>query len=142
MTETYLLPARRQLEHQMALVSFGFGFWIAFWHMTGSYHPIGWTGLTGAGHLLVAWSFMGGAVVHGIGVKLNGGHRWSPMWRAVGLCVIFLAFCFLASRAPDLRSSAVYMYGLAGWLYLRALRSALTDCFRAIQNPEGRAWMV
>lgn len=124
----------------MALIASAFGFWVAFWHMLGGYHPIGWTGLDDAAHLIVAYGFMLGGIIHGVGVKLNGGHRFSPMWRAIGMTIICADFLFLAAHSPDFRSSATFMYTLAGWLFFQALRSALSDCFRALKG--GPQWIV
>ena len=134
MSIAYLLPARRQMENRMSLAAAGYGLWILLWNILSDHTPIGWTGMTEDTRIWIAVLFICGGAIHWRGVQLNGGYRWSPVWRAAGMTLLTINWFILLFHVPHISSSAFLVYGYFAFRFLQANHSACTDLTHAFKE--------
>lgn len=126
--QRYLYPARKRLEILSAVFAGGFGvhIWAAGFHG----EPLLWAGLHNGQALLFGQAISIAALIHALGVRINGQWRWSPMLRLVGMVVHTLMFAFLAIKG--FCQTAGYTYGWITVLLGMGALSALKDTKRAL----------
>jgi hypothetical protein len=110
-TPRYLYPRQRQTEVLSALFAGGFGFWCEFVQVSTGASPITWASPDIRVQHSLALALIGAALVHALGIRINGAWRCSPCLRLVGMAVHTGIFMFLWSRGAT--SSATYVYA---WL--------------------------
>jgi len=136
----YLLPARRQLENRMSLGAAGFGLWILLWNIFTDYNPIGWTQLPEDTRIALAILLIWCGTLHWFGVWLNGGYRWSPLPRLLGMAGIIAVWCVLLTHVPHISSSAFLVYGYFAVLFIKGFASALIDLVdAALESAYGKS---
>lgn len=128
MAETrYLYPRRKWLEIQSAVFAAGFGvhLWIAVRHG----EPLAWAGVHNGHALLFGQLVSLAALIHALGVRVNGHWRWSPALRLFGMTCHAALFAWLATRGVG--QSALYTYGWISGLLAFGAYSAGVDTYRA-----------
>lgn len=126
--QRYLYPARKRLE--MISAAFAGGFGIHIWAAAFHGEPLLWADLYNHEALLFGQAISIAALIHALGVRINGQWRWSPMLRLLGMVAHTLMFAFLAFKGFG--QTAGYTYGwIIGLLGMGAL-SALKDTKRAL----------
>ena len=136
MAETrYLYPQRKRLEILSAVFAAGFGvnLWLAAQHGA----PLSWAGLHNGHALAFGQAVSLAALVHALGVRINGKWRWSPALRLAGMACHAALFMWLAVQGAGL--SAGYTYGWISGLLVYGAYSAGVDTWRAIGGR--REWM-
>lgn len=124
----YLYPIRKRLEIVSAVFAGGFG--VHIWATSLASEPLAWAGI-GDGAALIFGQVMGvAALVHALGVRINGAWRWSPALRLTGMVVHTVLFAFLAWRG--LWQTAGYTYGWITIALFYGALSAMKDTKRAL----------
>jgi hypothetical protein len=109
--QRFLYPRRRQTEMLSALFAGGFGFWCAFIHASTGRSAIYWASPDEAVQNTIATVLIAAAVVHAMGIRINGAWRCSPCLRFAGMAAHCAVFGFLWWHGAS--SSAAYVYA---WL--------------------------
>lgn len=133
MTRTYLFPQRRRFEILSAMFAGGFGLHI--WARAYHTNPLEWAGVSIGEALAFGCIMASFAMVHSIGVHINGRWRWSPVLRLIGLLGHTLAFALLAYHGMGQTAAYTYAWGLALMLY--GAWSAAVDTWDAMGGGEG-----
>lgn len=128
MAETrYLYPHRKRMEVQSAVFAAGFG--VHLWATSFHGEPLAWAGIENGNALWFGQFVTVAALVHAMGIKINGRWQWSPVLRLTGMICHALAFFYLA--AIGIGQSAAFTYGfISFWLAFGAY-SAGVDTLRA-----------
>lgn len=104
----YLYPFRRRVEIMAALYAGGFGVWVWALSLTEETRPIQWLGLSHDGQLMLAQALTIAALIHALGIRINGHWQWSPALRLIGMGIHACIFAWIASKGAW--SSAAYTY--------------------------------
>lgn len=131
----FLYPRQRSIEILAALYAGGLGAYIGFSDAIGGHPPIGWLGLPRDGQIGIALALIGGALLHGLGIRINGRSRFSPLLRLVGLLVHAAVAVFAVVQGAG--SSASYTYTWLTVFLLVGAQNAARDCRTALM---GAAW--
>lgn len=136
MTPRYLYPHRKRLEILSAI--FATGFAVHLLSLAPGHAPLAWAGVENGHATQFAGAVAVAALVHALGVHINGRWRWSPALRLVGMAAHACLFAWLAARGVG--QSASYTYGCVAGLMAYGAKSAALDTWRAWKgNP---AWMA
>ena len=131
----YLYPQRKRLEVLSAVFAAGFGIHLWLAAQTGS--PLAWAGLHNGHALAFGQAVSLAALVHALGVRINGRWRWSPALRLIGMSCHAVLFLWLACRGAG--QSAGYTYGWISALLAYGAYSACIDTCRAWGAKNGRS---
>lgn len=132
MARQFLYPQRRRFEILSAVYAGGFGVYI--WSESFIENPIAWTGVDINGALAIGQLMTLAALLHTLGVRINGEWRWSPVLRLAGMTCHALIFAFLAWQGAGTSAAYTYTWGVALLIY--GASSAARDTFTAIRGAE------
>jgi hypothetical protein len=93
-------------------------------------NPLGWSGMTEDEQSVFAWVLLIAALMHGIGIEINGRWKWSPMLRAAALALHLLAISVLLLKA-GLYTSASTNYSFIVGMLVFGLGNAVDDAAKA-----------
>lgn len=124
----YLYPQRKRFEILSAIFAGGFG--IHIWAASFAGNPLAWAGFDVGGALMFGQAMSLAALVHALGVRINGHWRYSPALRLVGMAIHTCLFGWLAWHGQGQTAGYTYAWG-CGLLLYGAL-SALKDTKRAL----------
>ena len=122
----YLYPYHKRLETLSALYAGGYG--VNLLHL-GPSAPLAWAGAGAADTVRFALAICLAALVHGLGVWINGRWRWSPFLRLLGMTAHASLFAWLAWRGAG--STGGYTYGCVALFLAYGAKSAGIDAVRA-----------
>lgn len=106
-----------------ALYAGGYGMFIGLRHATDGAPPINWTGFSLTAQLELGAFLVAAALAHGLGVRVNGSWRWSPVLRLWGMATHSALFAALTIAGAA--STAGYTYAWAtGFLAFGAWNAA------------------
>ena len=106
--QRFLYPRQRQIELLSALYAGGFGLYCEALTTAGARSPVYWVSDSIAVQHALAVVLLLAALVHALGIKINGSWRGSPVLRAIAMAAHTAVFAWLFSAAPG--SSATYSY--------------------------------
>ena len=106
--QRFLYPRQRQIEVLAALYAGGFGLYCEAITTAGARSPIYWVSESPAVQHGLALALLVAALIHAIGIRINGSWRGSPVLRALAMASHTAVFAGLFSAAPG--SSATYSY--------------------------------
>lgn len=127
MTTRYLYPHRKRMEILSAVFAAGFGLFI--WGQSFHSEPLAWAGLHNGAALMFGQAMSLAALIHALGVRINGHWRWSPVLRLAGMIVHTALFAWLAWHGTG--QTAAYTYGWGAGLLAYGAWSAGRDTWRA-----------
>ena len=127
-----MIMPRRLFEVVAAIYCGVYGLWIETVIKATDYEPLWWTGQDEAGQRTVAWLMISAALLHGIGLRVNGQWQYSPVLRAIGMAMSFGIMLWLGSNVSSPWSTATYTYTFIGSLVFIGLVSAISDARTAL----------
>lgn len=139
MSRVYLYPMPRRIEILSALFAGGYGLFIGMRHAMDGLPPINWTGFSEAVQVGMAWALMAAAMMHAIGVRVNGRSWLSPFLRLFGMATHAAFFGMLTVLGAS--SSAGYTYAWVTVALALGVVNAIRDSVDA-WNGEVPAWKV
>lgn len=113
----YLYPFRRRVEILAALYAGGFGMYVWTSSLTGHAAPIAWLGVSPSGQLMLAQIVTICALIHALGIRINGHWQYSPALRLVGMGVHAFVFVWLAVAGGGTSASYTYSWISAAMIY-------------------------
>ena len=128
MVHHYLYPARKRLEILSACFAGGFG--VHIWATSLAGDPLAWAGTHNGGAVLFGQAISLAALIHALGVRINGSWRWSPALRLTGMVVHTVLFAVLAWQGVG--QTAGYTYSWITIALAYGALSALKDTKRAL----------
>jgi len=131
----FLYPRQRQIEVLAALYAGGLGVYIGMSEALRITPPVGWLGLSSVGRLGLAEVLVTAAIIHGIGIRVNGAWRCSPCLRLAAMVLLACISLFAVLRGAG--SSASYTYGWITAFLVIGAHNAFRD---AIKSLRGAAW--
>ena len=131
----FLYPRQRQIEVMAALYAGGLGVYIGMSEALQISPPVRWLGLSAAGQLALAEVLVTAAILHGIGIRVNGAWRCSPCLRLAAMAVLACISMFAVFRGAG--SSASYTYGWVTAFLAIGAHNAFLD---AVLSLRGAAW--
>ena len=93
-------------------------------------YPISWSRMTEKEQGFFAWFLLIAALIHGIGIKINGRWHWSPVLRVVALGMHLTAMSFLLMKT-GFGSSVTANYSFIVGLLAFGLGNAIDDTVKA-----------
>jgi hypothetical protein len=108
MTTRFLYPRQRQIEILSALYAGGFGLYCEAITTAGARSPIYWVSESIAVQHALAVVLLFAALVHALGIRINGAWRGSPVLRTLAMAAHTAVFAGFFAAAPG--SSATYSY--------------------------------
>jgi hypothetical protein len=133
--QRFLYSRQRQIEMLSALYAGGFGVYCEAVVTAGHRSPIYWVSDRIAAQHSLAVALLVAALVHALGIRINGAWRGSPALRAAAMAVHTAVFLILATAAPG--SSAAYSYAWVMAFAAAGTINAARDCATAMG---WRAW--
>lgn len=128
--QRFLYPRQRQIEILSALYAGGFGLYCEAITTAGRRSPIYWVSDSVAVQHALALALLIAAVVHALGIRINGAWRGSPALRTLAMASHTAVFAILFSAAPG--SSATYSYAWVMAFAAAGTINAARDCATAI----------
>lgn len=132
MTPRYLYPVRKRIELLAALYAGGFGLFV--WATSFHGEPLAWAGMDNRAALAFGQAMSLAALVHALGIRINGHWRFSPVLRLVGMTAHACLLAWLAANGH--MQTAGYTYGCATLLAIAGAWSAARDTARAFGGHE------
>lgn len=123
---------RRKIELAVAMYAGGLGLYIGFLISMFGVSPASWVSGSASGQLMFAQGLTLAALIHAIGISVNGSWRWSPMLRVVGISLHALMIFYAA--VIGILSTAGYTYMWVFAILLMALRSAMIDALASLRG--------
>lgn len=123
-----LYPQRKRVEMLVAIFAGGFGVYLLALQGNGG-APLRWAGLNHEESGWMALAIALGALVHALGVRINGRWRWSPVLRLLGMATHSWICGFLSWQGFG--TSAGYPYACFAGLLIYGMFSAGVDMKRA-----------
>lgn len=126
------LPPRKLAELIAALYGLAMGCfgWVAEASGGNPFYWAAWPSHT------VAGLFLASAVLHGLGVWINGAWRWSPVLRLIGMSAHASVILLLLLSSLDRWSSATPNYAFILFLFSVAWLASFRDTMRAVRGDE------
>lgn len=128
MVHRYLYPARKRLEILSACFAGGFG--VHIWAASTAGEPLLWAGMHNEAATDFGQAMSVAALIHALGVRINGSWRWSPALRLTGMVVHTVLFAVLAWQGVG--QTAGYTYSWITIALFYGALSALKDTKRAL----------
>lgn len=128
--QRFLYPRQRQIEILAALYAGGFGLYCEAVTTAGARSPVYWVSENPAVQHGVALALLIAALVHALGIRINGSWRGSPVLRALAMASHTAVFAGLFSAAPG--SSATYSYAWVMVFMAAGTINAARDCATAM----------
>lgn len=113
----YLYPFRRRVEILAALYAGGFGMFVWAQELTGQAAPIHWLGLSSEGQLMLAQVMTVCALIHALGIRINGHWQYSPALRLIGMGVHACIFLWVALQGSGTSASYTYSWIASAMIY-------------------------
>jgi hypothetical protein len=133
--QRFLYPRQRQIEVLSALYAGGFGLYCETITTAGLPSPIAWVSDSVAVQHGIAIALLLAALVHAMGIRINGAWRGSPALRVAAMASHTVVFLVLSAAAPG--SSAAYSYAWVMAFAAAGTINAARDCAIAMG---WRAW--
>lgn len=124
----YLYPQRKRMEIISAIFAGGFG--VHIWAASFASSPLAWAGVDTPSALIFGQVMTLAALVHALGVRINGSWRFSPALRLLGMTVHTGLFGYLAWAGIGQTAGYTYAWGCVALMY--GAMSALKDTKRAL----------
>ena len=135
-TRAFLYPRQRQIEVLAALYAGGLGVYIGMSEALSVTPPIGWLGLSPLARVGLAEMLVTAAVMHGIGIRVNGAWRCSPCLRLAALAVMTAISAFAVIKGAG--SSASYTYGWITAFLVIGASNAARDSLTSLRGAKWR----
>lgn len=132
MARHFLYPQRKRFEILSAVYAGGFGIYI--WSASFSANPLEWSGLDHGEALVFGQLLTLAALIHSLGVRINGAWRWSPVLRLIGMAGHATLIGYLASHGAGTSAAYTYSWGFALLAY--GASSAARDTLTAYRGAE------
>jgi hypothetical protein len=129
-TQRFLYPRQRQIELFSALYAGGFGLYCEAVTTAGERSPIYWVSDSLAVQHGIAIALLLAALVHALGIRINGAWRGSPALRVAAMASHTVVFLVLSAAAPG--SSAAYSYAWVMAFAAAGTINAARDCATAM----------
>lgn len=130
MTARFLYPRQRQIEIMAALYAGGFGLYCEAVTTAGARSPIYWVSESGAIQHALAGVLIFAALIHALGIRINGSWRGSPALRTLAMAAHTAVFGAFFAAAPG--SSATYSYAWVMVFMAAGTINAARDCATAM----------
>lgn len=130
MTARFLYPRQRQIEVLSALYAGGFGLYCEALTTAGYRSPVYWVSDSLAVQHGVAMALLVAALVHALGIRINGSWRGSPALRALAMASHTAIFAVMFAAASG--SSATYSYAWVMVFMAAGTINAARDCATAM----------
>lgn len=135
MTARYLYPRQRVIEMLAAMYAGGLGLYVGLTEALQGVAPLGWLQLSHDGQVVLAQALVTAALVHGLGIRINGAWWCSPFLR-LGAMLTFLGVSLFAVWR-GMGSSAGYTYGWVTMFLVIGAANAARDSFAAWKGEAG-----
>lgn len=130
MSARFLYPRQRQIEIMAALYAGGFGMYCEAVTTAGARSPIYWVSDSLAVQHALAVVLLFAALIHALGIRINGSWRGSPALRTLAMAAHTAVFGAFFAAAPG--SSATYSYAWVMVFMAAGTINAARDCATAM----------
>lgn len=125
----YLYPYRKRMEILSATFAGGFG--VHIWAAAFYSEPLWWAGFHNGAALVFGQAMTIAAMIHALGVRINGRWRWSPAMRLTGMAVHTVLFGYLAVQGFGQTADYTYAWGTG------LLAFGASSAFRDVRSAWG-----
>lgn len=138
MSQKFLYPFRRRIETIAALYAAGFGLLVWIYIQSDITSPLSWLNVSAQAQVCIAYALVLAALLHALGIKINGSWRWSPLLRFIGMSVHAFIIMWMSYKGGG--TSASYTYSWISILLLYGSYSAIRDL--GISLNWGNKWRL
>ena len=128
---TFLTPVRRVIELLMVAYGGGFGLFV-WWAYVGGAHALGWANISPDHGFMVGKIMLFAALIHAMGIRINGHWRGSPFLRLAGVVAHMIMITTLAVWGIEVVNTAAFTYGFIVTMFAAVTWFVLEDCAAAL----------